>query len=105
MMCNLRFLKNTGLTITFAAGMMLTTGIAQARTHYTSTEITAAQQQLQASGYYKGSIDGRYNRKMARALTDFQVDNDLTETGRLNHKTCSRLGLGNSCTTGTSTPQ
>lgn len=97
MTCNLRLLKTTGLTITLAAGMTLSTGIAQARTHYSSGDITAAQQQLQASGYYKGPIDGRYNHKMVRALTDYQVDNDLAETGRLNHKTCNKLGI--SCAT------
>ena len=93
MMSNFQFLKTTGLTITLAAGMALSTGIAQARSRYSSSDITAAQQQLQASGYYKGPIDGRYNRKTVHALSDFQVDNDLTQTGRLNHKTCNKLKI------------
>lgn len=87
--------------------MMLTPGITQARSRYSSNDITAAQQQLQASGYYKGPIDGRYNHKTVRALTDFQVDNDLAETGRLNHKTCNKLGIScgtPSTATATTTP-
>ena len=92
-MCNLKLLRTTGLTITLAAGMALSTGIALARSRYSSSDITAAQQQLQASGYYKGPIDGRYNHKTVHALTDYQVDNGLAETGRLNHKTCNKLGI------------
>jgi peptidoglycan hydrolase-like protein with peptidoglycan-binding domain len=91
--------------------MTLSTGIGQARSRYSSADITAAQQKLQSSGYYKGAIDGRYNHKTVRALTDFQVDNNLGETGRLNRKTCNKLGItcgvpsASAATTTPSTPK
>jgi peptidoglycan hydrolase-like protein with peptidoglycan-binding domain len=96
MICNLKFWKNLGLSMIVMGGMSLITGPAQART-YPRSYIFSAQKRLMATGYYRGPIDGRYNRRTMRALRNFQFDNNLAETGRLNRKTCIRLGA--SCKT------
>jgi peptidoglycan hydrolase-like protein with peptidoglycan-binding domain len=38
------------------------------------------QQFLKDEGYYYGKIDGKYGRISARAVKDFQEDNDLVVT-------------------------
>ena len=93
MISTLKLWKTAGISLAAAAGLTLFTGTAQARNRYSSEDVREAQQQLRASGYYRGPIDGRYHHRMTRALTDFQVDNNLAETGRLNHRTCERLSI------------
>ncbi len=52
-----------------------------------------AQARLQEQGYDPGDADGYYGRKTRRAIRDFQRDNHLQETGRLDHRTRKALGL------------
>src|SRR5215469_6781710 len=94
MIRTLKFWKNLGLSAMVLGGMFFMTAPAQASPpHY----IASAQKRLWARGYYRGPIDGRYNRRTRRALRNFQFDHRLAETGRLNRKTC--LMLGTSCKT------
>jgi peptidoglycan hydrolase-like protein with peptidoglycan-binding domain len=73
-------------------GISILTGPAQARTFSSRSDIFSAQKRLRAKGYYRGPINGRYNSRTVRALTNFQFDHNLAQTGRLNPKTCIRLG-------------
>lgn len=92
MTCTLRFWKNIGLSMIVIGGMSVLTDAAQARTFSSPSNIFSAQKRLRAKGYYRGPIDGRFNRRTRRALADFQFDHNLAETGRLNPKTCKMLG-------------
>lgn len=96
MICNLKLWKKIALPLIVVGGMSVMTDPAQARS-YPRSYIFSAQKRLMASGYYRGPIDGRYNRRTVRALRDFQFDNNLSQTGRLNRKTCIMLGA--SCKT------
>jgi hypothetical protein len=92
MICTLKFWKNIALSIFLMGGMSVVTEMAQARTFYSRNDVFSAQKRLRMKGYYRGPIDGRYNRRTVRALTDFQFDHNLAQTGRLNPKTCTMLG-------------
>ena len=92
MICSLKFWKNIGLSTILLGGMAIMTGPAQARSFSSRGNIFSAQKRLQMKGYYRGPLNGRYNRRTMRALTDFQFDHNLAQTGRLNPKTCRRLG-------------
>jgi peptidoglycan hydrolase-like protein with peptidoglycan-binding domain len=94
MIRTLKFWKNLSLSMIVVGGMSIMTASAQASP---PRYIVSAQKRLWASGYYRGPIDGRYNRGTRRALRNFQVDHGLAQTGRLNRKTC--LMLGASCKT------
>jgi hypothetical protein len=91
MIGTLTFWKRIGLSMILLSGLSILTGPAQART-YPRSYIFSAQKRLRASGYYRGPIDGRYNRRTVRALTNFQFDHNLAQTGRLNRMTCAKLG-------------
>ena len=74
------------------SGMSILTSTAQARTFDSSSAIFSAQKRLQAKGYFRGPVNGRLNSRTRRALRNFQSDNKLAQTGRLNLKTCIMLG-------------
>jgi peptidoglycan hydrolase-like protein with peptidoglycan-binding domain len=86
-----KFWKNIGLSMIIVTGMSILTGPAQARISGRG-DIFSAQKRLRAKGYYRGPLDGQMNRRTRRALRDFQFDHNLSETGRLNSKTCIMLG-------------
>lgn len=54
---------------------------------------SAVQRQLSKKGYYKGSIDGQFGPASRDALSHFQRDNDLRETGRIDEDTLDKLGF------------
>jgi peptidoglycan hydrolase-like protein with peptidoglycan-binding domain len=91
MICTLKFWKNIGLSMIVMAGMSIFTASAQAQ-NFSRSNVFNAQKRLRAKGYYRGPLNGRYNRRTRRALRDFQFNNRLAETGRLNAKTCLMLG-------------
>ena len=58
-----------------------------------SDALAKAQAKLSGLGYYKGPVDGEYGPTTARAVEQFQVDNNLPVSGRLDLKTLSSLGI------------
>lgn len=55
-------------------------------------DVTAAQQRLQAWGYYNGPIDGVYGQEFYRAVTDFQQKNGLAVDGDVGPETWAAIG-------------
>ena len=56
-------------------------------------ELRQAQQKLKDDGDYTGQIDGKMGPKTAQALKKFQQSNGLSQTGRLDQQTASKLGI------------
>jgi peptidoglycan hydrolase-like protein with peptidoglycan-binding domain len=54
-------------------------------------QVELLQRRLQDLGYYRGSINGRFDRATESALIDFQEDIGLSGTGRVDHSTRSAL--------------
>ncbi len=53
----------------------------------------SVQKKLARLGYYSGSIDGDIGPATRRAITHFQRDNDLAQTGRIDRNLVSALGI------------
>ena len=62
--------------------------------------IRTAQQKLNNKGYKAGPASGRMNAQTRRAIHNFQRDEKLTITGRLDENTLSHLNVGGSDTLG-----
>lgn len=60
-----------------------------ARTHHVarSNGMRGAQQALQSQGLYQGKIDGKYGPQTKTAIAQFQQQNNLKQTGRLDRAT------------------
>ncbi len=54
-------------------------------------DVRSVQQILKDQGYYLGIIDGSYGKRTARAVRDFQYDNDLMVTGNVDVATLAKL--------------
>jgi hypothetical protein len=61
------------------------------RTGSRGDRVTALQCLLRTSGRYRGTLDGRYNRGVARAVTTFQRRHDLRATGKADRATWTAL--------------
>src|SRR5579862_8342552 len=92
MISTLKFWKNLGLSMVILGGLSVMTVPAHAQMLYSRRTIMSAQMRLAAKGYYRGPINGRYNRRTVRALRNFQFNRGIAQTGRLNLTTCSLLG-------------
>jgi peptidoglycan hydrolase-like protein with peptidoglycan-binding domain len=57
--------------------------------------VAEVQRQLITRGYYRGRVDGRYGRRTASALREFQFASGLPPTGYLDPSTVEALGLSN----------
>jgi len=55
--------------------------------------VRAAQRALQSQGYYGGAIDGIAGPKTRSGLREFQRDNGLEVTGKIDGKTAKKLGI------------
>jgi peptidoglycan hydrolase-like protein with peptidoglycan-binding domain len=64
-------------------------------------EVKILQQFLKDEGYYTGKVDGKYGKKTARYVKDFQDDNDLVANGKVDAPT---RALINSMLTGEEYP-
>ena len=60
---------------------------------HSSEALAKAQSKLAGLGYYKGAVDGTYGPQTALAVQQFQADNNLPVSGRLDLKTLSSLGI------------
>jgi len=58
-----------------------------------SNTLAKAEAKLAGLGYYKGSVDGEYGPTIQSAIQQFQADNGLPVSGRLDLKTLSSLGI------------
>ena len=58
-----------------------------------SNTLAKAEAKLAGLGYYKGSVDGEYGPVIQSAIQQFQQDNGLPVSGRLDLKTLSSLGI------------
>jgi len=56
--------------------------------------VRAGQAALKAQGFDPGEIDGVYGPSTQAALTNYQRSNGLRETGRFDHATLAKLGVG-----------
>lgn len=79
------------------------------RSHRTGTnmarsEIRQVQEQLRADNLYKGRIDGLFGTKTKTALKEFQQQNNLPATARLDRKTMNDLLASGATGQGTSMP-
>lgn len=68
-------------------------------------EVKEVQQKLKTAGLYQGQIDGIDGPETKQALQQFQKQNGLHQTGRLDHQTLAKLNIGEAGTGyGSSTP-
>lgn len=58
-----------------------------------SGTLAKAQEKLAGLGYYHGPVDGNYGPATAQAVQQFQADNSLPVSGRLDLKTLASLGI------------
>jgi lipid-binding SYLF domain-containing protein len=56
-------------------------------------DIRKAQQAMKDKGMYDGAVDGTMNAQFEKALTDYQTQNKLQVTGKLDHQTMMKLGI------------
>src|SRR5262245_5156364 len=59
----------------------------------TADQMKKAQQALADKGLYKGKVTGRTNAAFRAAVKQFQKDNQLKVTGRLNQETLAKLNI------------
>lgn len=64
-----------------------------------SLQLRIAQSKLSELGYYKGNIDGVLNKETFDALKNYQVDNNLSVSGKLDSQTTASLGVSSSTQT------
>ena len=63
-----------------------------AATHATSAaKVKEAQQALQEAGLYKGKVDGKFGPQTKVAVKEFQKENGLKQTARLDSATMKKL--------------
>jgi peptidoglycan hydrolase-like protein with peptidoglycan-binding domain len=60
------------------------------------SQIKQAQQQLKGVGLYKGSVDGQMGPEMKQAVSQFQLQHALGQTGVLDQQTLSALNSSQS---------
>ena len=64
------------------------------RSRMSPDEVKQAQQKLVDDGDYKGKVDGKFGSQTAQAVKQYQQKNGLKQTGRLDHDTLGKLGVG-----------
>lgn len=88
-----KYFEHIALSIALGGALALLAGSPAAAQTNSCTDVRGAQQQLQSSGYYKGSIDGMNGPMTRSAIRQYQKDNGLSTNGRLDNATCNKLGL------------
>jgi len=70
-----------------------TTTITTRTIELTRTDVLALQRELRQRGFYRGPINGVFTSSTKQALIDFQDENNLSQTGRVDLRTAELLGL------------
>lgn len=86
--------KNLAISVIIAGGMAGLPSLALA-SGASQANVRAAQQQLKNSGYYTGNVDGVDGPATQAAIRKYQGDNQLKVNGKLDRKTCDKLGVKN----------
>lgn len=60
---------------------------------WSEKEVQVLQQSLRDSGFYKGTVTGKWDASTENALASYQSANGLAVTGTLNDATVKQLGL------------
>ncbi|OGI67801.1 hypothetical protein A3A05_03605 [Candidatus Nomurabacteria bacterium RIFCSPLOWO2_01_FULL_41_12] len=55
------------------------------------SDVKELQQILKDAGYYLGKIDGNYGKRTARAIREFQDDNEISVTGKVDANTFAKI--------------
>lgn len=92
------------ILLAIAAGSMLLAGPVVAKTNriekvpfqLSSDAVMQIQQKLNDEGFNAGRADGVWTRKTSQALKQFQKQNNMAATGRLDRQTLADLGLNKS---------
>jgi peptidoglycan hydrolase-like protein with peptidoglycan-binding domain len=61
--------------------------------HNDTKDIQGLQQTLRDSGFYKGTVTGKWDDSTAKALASYQASKGMPATGTLDETTAKRLGL------------
>src|SRR4051794_10407356 len=96
-------LMSTGLVLAMSAGSLAASGSALAADEHIQTNASgevvshtstaALQRALAAHHAYSGKIDGVWGEQTQAALRQFQSNNKLETTGRLDEPTAKKLGV------------
>jgi peptidoglycan hydrolase-like protein with peptidoglycan-binding domain len=68
--------------------------------HFTKEDIEHVQQVLRAQGYKPGTVASLTDKQTMEAIRNFQRDNHLQVTGRIDEKTAALMGVGPYAVTG-----
>ena len=63
----------------------------QGEMHLSKTQAKQVQQQLKSAGLYKGTVDGEMGPEMKQAVSQFQQQNGLNQTGVVDQQTFAAL--------------
>jgi peptidoglycan hydrolase-like protein with peptidoglycan-binding domain len=98
--------SSQGTTATAANNKTQGSGSSHHTMHSTvnAGELKMAQQKLKDDGDYKGDVDGKFGPMTAQAVKSYQQKNGLHQTGRLDHATLTKLGVGATTGSGSSSP-
>lgn len=63
----------------------------QGEMHLSKTQAKQVQQELKSAGLYKGPVDGEMGPEMKQAISQFQQQNSLNQTGVVDQQTFAAL--------------
>lgn len=72
--------------------------------NWSKSRIKEVQRRLKAAGAYNGPIDGRLGARTQQAISKFQQDHGLPQTGNLDQKTQAALANPSNATGSSATP-
>lgn len=64
--------------------------------HVTQSDVRQIQQKLSQQGAYQGQVDGQWGEDTANAVREFQRQQNIAPTGRLDMRTISAMGIDQS---------
>lgn len=76
----------------------------QAESSISHNQMKQVQEKLKSEGLYKGQVDGIDGPQTKQALEQYQKQQNLQQTGSLDHQTLDKLGLSETQGSGSSMP-